>query len=101
MEDETADVLVVAGDPDRSFQTFLAGFQSDPAWHDAAAMAASYMEGFDAADISTVSVQALLHEQRAREHQHATARLLLRSVRPHRTDYRLPAGLRISHDEQL
>jgi len=28
-------------------------------------MAASYVEGFDAADISTVSVRALLHEQRA------------------------------------
>ena len=57
--------MAAAGDSDRSFQTFLARFQSDPAWRDAAAMAASYVEGFDAADISTVSVQALLHEQRA------------------------------------
>jgi len=57
--------MAAAGDVDRSFQTFLAGFQSDPAWRDAATMATSYVEGFDAADISTVSVQALLHEQRA------------------------------------
>ena len=57
--------MASAGDADRSFQTFLARFQSDPAWRDAAAMAAGYVEGFDAADISNVSVQALLHEQRA------------------------------------
>src|SRR5262245_49554733 len=57
--------MASVGDTDRSFQTFLAGFQSDPAWRDAAWMAASYVEGFDAADISNVSVQALLHEQRA------------------------------------
>jgi monoamine oxidase len=57
--------MASAGDTDRSFQTFLARFQSDPAWRDAAALAAGYVEGFDAADISTVSVQALLHEQRA------------------------------------
>ncbi|HEY3232129.1 MAG TPA: NAD(P)/FAD-dependent oxidoreductase [Roseiflexaceae bacterium] len=57
--------MASAGDTDRSFQTFLTAFQGDPAWRDAAAMAASYVEGFDAADISTVSVQALLHEQRA------------------------------------
>jgi len=57
--------MASSGDTDRSFQTFLAGFQSDPAWRDAATMATSYVEGFDAADISTVSVQALLHEQRA------------------------------------
>jgi len=57
--------MASAGDTDRSFQTFLAPFQNDPAWRDAAAMAASYVEGFDAADISNVSVQALLHEQRA------------------------------------
>jgi monoamine oxidase len=57
--------MASAGDTDRSFQTFLARFQSDPAWRDAAAMAASFVEGFDAADISKVSVQALLHEQRA------------------------------------
>jgi monoamine oxidase len=57
--------MASAGHPDRSFQTFLADFQSDPAWREAAAMAASYVEGFDAADISAVSVQALLLEQRA------------------------------------
>ncbi len=57
--------MASAGDPDRSFQTFLTHFQNDPAWRDAAALAASYVEGFDAADISTVSVQALLHERRA------------------------------------
>jgi monoamine oxidase len=51
--------------PDRSFQTFLAHFQRDPAWRDAAAMAASYVEGFDAADPSNASVQALIREQRA------------------------------------
>jgi monoamine oxidase len=57
--------MAAAGAADCSFQTFLARFQSDPAWHDAAALAASYIEGFDAADISKVSVQALIHEQRA------------------------------------
>src|SRR5262245_31481835 len=57
--------MASAGDTDRSFQTFLAPFQSDPAWRDAAAMAKSYVEGFDAADISNMSVQALLQEQRA------------------------------------
>jgi monoamine oxidase len=57
--------MASAGDTDVSFQTFLARFQSDPAWHEAAAMAANYVEGFDAADINTVSVQALLQEQRA------------------------------------
>lgn len=68
LRDQTNQLLMqmaTAGDPDRSFQTFLARFQSDPVWRDAAAMAASYVEGFDAADISNVSVQALLHEQRA------------------------------------
>ncbi len=57
--------MASAGDPDSSFQTFLARFQGDPAWRDAAAMAASYVEGFDAADTSTISVQALLNEHRA------------------------------------
>ncbi|MFL5803938.1 MAG: flavin monoamine oxidase family protein [Roseiflexaceae bacterium] len=57
--------MASAGDTDRSFQTFLAPFQSDPAWRDAAAMAAGYVEGFDAADISNVSVQALINERRA------------------------------------
>jgi monoamine oxidase len=57
--------MAALGDTDRSFQSFLAPFQHDPAWRDAAAMAASYVEGFDAADIGNVSVQALLHEQRA------------------------------------
>ena len=57
--------MASSGDTDRSFQTFLTAFQSDPAWRDAAALAAGYVEGFDAADISNVSVQALLHEQRA------------------------------------
>jgi len=57
--------MAAASDPDRSLQTFLAHFQSDPAWRDAAAMAASYVEGFDAADISNVSVQALIDERRA------------------------------------
>src|SRR5215207_3456434 len=44
-------LMAAAGDTDRSFQTFLARFQNDPAWRDAAAMAVSYVEGFDAADI--------------------------------------------------
>jgi monoamine oxidase len=57
--------MASAGDTDSSFQTFLARFQSDLAWRDAAALAAGYVEGFDAADISKVSVQALLNEQRA------------------------------------
>ncbi|HEU5101409.1 MAG TPA: NAD(P)/FAD-dependent oxidoreductase [Roseiflexaceae bacterium] len=57
--------MASAVDPDRSFQSFLARFQNDPAWRDAAAMAASYVEGFDAADIGNASVQALLREQRA------------------------------------
>jgi monoamine oxidase len=57
--------MASASDPDRSFQAFLAPFQRDPAWRDAAAMAASYVEGFDAADIGDASVQALLREQRA------------------------------------
>jgi monoamine oxidase len=57
--------MASAADPDRSFQAFLARFQSDPAWRDAAALAASYVEGFDAADIGSASVQALLREQRA------------------------------------
>ncbi len=57
--------MASAADLDSSFQTFLARFQSDPAWRDAAAMAANYVEGFDAADTSTMSVQALLIEQRA------------------------------------
>src|SRR6476469_6882926 len=55
--DQLFALMAAAGDPDCSFQTFLAGFQSDPAWRDAAAMAASYVEGFDAADISNASVQ--------------------------------------------
>jgi len=55
--------MASAGDPARSFQAFLAHYQSDPAWRDAAAMAASYVEGFDAADITNVSVQALFLEQ--------------------------------------
>src|SRR5215213_7427952 len=50
---------------DHSFRTFLARFQQDPAWRDAAAMAASYVEGFDAADINQMSVQALIQEQQA------------------------------------
>jgi len=58
-------LIAAAGDTDRSFQTFLARFQNDPAWRDAAAMAVSYVEGFDAADTSNVSVQALIREQRA------------------------------------
>jgi monoamine oxidase len=57
--------MASVGDPDRSVQAFLARFQNDPAWRNAAAMAASYVEGFDAADISNASVQALIHEQRA------------------------------------
>jgi monoamine oxidase len=57
--------MASASEPDQSFQTFIARFQSDPAWRDAAAMAVSYVEGFDAADITNVSVQALLREQRA------------------------------------
>jgi monoamine oxidase len=57
--------MASAASPDRSFQAFLAPFQSDPAWRDAAAMAASYVEGYDAADIGNASVQALLAEQRA------------------------------------
>jgi monoamine oxidase len=57
--------MAAVGAPDCSFQTFLARFQSDPAWRDAAALAASYVEGFDAADISNASVQALIHEQNA------------------------------------
>jgi monoamine oxidase len=57
--------MALVGDTDCSFQTFLARFQRDPAWQDAAALAASYVAGFDAAGISTVSVQALIHEQRA------------------------------------
>jgi monoamine oxidase len=51
--------------PDLSFQAFLARFQHDPTWRAAAAMAASYVEGFDAADIEKMSVQALINEQRA------------------------------------
>lgn len=57
--------MAAAGDTDTSVQAFLARFRNDPAWHDAAAVAASYVEGFDAADISTMSVQALLRELRA------------------------------------
>jgi monoamine oxidase len=57
--------MASAADPDRSFQAFLTRFQSDPAWRDAAALAASYVEGFDAASIGAASVQALLREQRA------------------------------------
>jgi monoamine oxidase len=57
--------MALAGGPDRSFAAFLAPFQADPACRDAAAMAASYVEGFDAADTSRVSVQALVREQRA------------------------------------
>ena len=57
--------MAAAGEPDCSFQTFLARFQRDPAWRDAAALATSYVEGFDAADIGNASVQALIHEQRA------------------------------------
>ena len=57
--------MATVGDTDYSFQSFLARFQRDPAWRDAAALAASYVEGYDAADISTVSVQALIQEQRA------------------------------------
>src|SRR5215213_9616675 len=37
--------MASAGDTDSSFQTFLARFQSDPAWRDAAALAAGYVEG--------------------------------------------------------
>jgi monoamine oxidase len=51
--------------PDLSFQAFLAPFQHDPTWRAAAAMAAGYVEGFDAADIDKMSVQALINEQRA------------------------------------
>jgi monoamine oxidase len=57
--------LASVGDTDISFQTFLARFQSDPAWREAAAMATNYVQGFDAADIGDASVQALLLEQRA------------------------------------
>jgi monoamine oxidase len=63
--DQLLTQMASAGDTDCSFQTFLARFQSDPAWRDAAALAANYVEGFDAADISKVSVQALIHERRA------------------------------------
>src|SRR5215207_730526 len=55
--------MAAVGDTDCSFQTFLAHFQGDPAWRDAAALAASYVEGFDAADIGAVSVQALIQER--------------------------------------
>src|SRR3982751_4914457 len=48
--------MAAVGDSDCSFQSFLARFQHDPAWRDAAALAASYVEGYDAADINTVSV---------------------------------------------
>jgi monoamine oxidase len=57
--------MAAAGEPDRSVQTFLARFEHDPAWRNAAALAASYVEGFDAADIGNASVQALIREQRA------------------------------------
>ncbi len=57
--------MAAASDPDRSFQAFIARFQSDSKWRDAAAMAANYVEGFDAADINIISVQALLLEQHA------------------------------------
>jgi hypothetical protein len=57
--------LASVGDTDCSLQIFLARFQAGPAWRDAAAMVASYAEGFNAADTSTMSVQALLREQRA------------------------------------
>src|SRR5262245_22856196 len=52
-------------DTDLPFQAFLAPFQTGAAWRDAAALATSYVEGFDAADSSRASVQALLHELRA------------------------------------
>lgn len=57
--------MAAIGDTDRSFQAFLTPFQHDPAWRDAAAMAASYVEGFDAADTGDMSAQALIHERRA------------------------------------
>jgi monoamine oxidase len=60
-----AHMMATAEDADRSFQTFLARFQNDPAWRDAAGLAKSYIEGFDAADIGNASVQALIREQRA------------------------------------
>jgi monoamine oxidase len=59
--------MALEGDPDRSFAVFLDRFRSDPAWRAAAALAASYVEGFDAADSSNASVQALIREQRAAE----------------------------------
>jgi monoamine oxidase len=57
--------MAAAADPDCSFQAFLARFQNDPAWRDAAALAAGYVEGFDAADIANASLRALIREQRA------------------------------------
>src|SRR5919198_1428731 len=42
--------MAAIGDTDRSFQAFLARFQHDSTWHAAAAMAAGYVQGFDAAD---------------------------------------------------
>jgi len=51
--------------PDISLETFLARFQHDATWQDAVAMAASYAEGFDAADVRRVSVLSLIREQQA------------------------------------
>jgi monoamine oxidase len=57
--------MAAAGEQDCSVQAFLARFQNDPSWRDAAALATSYVQGFDAADIGNASVQALIQEQRA------------------------------------
>lgn len=57
--------MASASSPDRSFQAFIAPYQTDPRWRAALVAATDYVEGFDAADLSRVSVQALLREQQA------------------------------------
>lgn len=53
--------------PDRTFAAFLAPFQNDPEWREAATLAAGFVAGFDAADINDASVQWLINEQRVAE----------------------------------
>ena len=50
---------------DQSFQAFVEPYLQDERWREAADLATSYIEGFDAALIDRVSVYALAREQRA------------------------------------
>lgn len=50
---------------DQSFQAFIEPYLQDEHWREAAVLATSYIEGFDAALIDRVSVRALAREQRA------------------------------------